>query len=129
MTSQVRAAVWIDHNEARIFHIDRDTYDEKTIQSPHHHIHRHPKGAAEAHEHPDDLKRFFDEVAKALMGAEEILIVGPSTAKLQFVKHVHQHERAMEPKIVGLETVDHPTDAQLVAYVKGYFRVPAPRVR
>ena len=95
----------------------------------HHHIHRHPKGAAEAHEHPDDLKRFFDEVAKALMGAEEILIVGPSTAKLQFVKYVHQHQRAMEPKIVGLETVDHPTDAQLVAYVKGYFQVPAPRVR
>jgi hypothetical protein len=54
---------------------------------------------------------------------------GPSTAKLQFERYLHEHDRALEVKIVGLETVDHPTDAQLVAYVKEYFDVPDPRLR
>jgi hypothetical protein len=58
----------------------------------------------------------------ALADANEILIVGPSTAKLHFLNHVHQHDHALLPKIVGLETVDHPSDGQLVAYAKEYFK-------
>jgi hypothetical protein len=34
---------------------------------------------------------------------------------------VHEHDRALEPRVVGVETVDHPTDRQLVAYAKKYF--------
>jgi hypothetical protein len=63
-------------------------------------------------------------VARALEGAEPILVVGPSTAKLQFLRYVQKHEHALEPKIVGLETVDHPTDGQIVAYAKRYFGIP-----
>jgi stalled ribosome rescue protein Dom34 len=129
MTSHIHAAVWLDHQEARIFHVDLDGFDEAKIRSPHRHLHRHPKGASEAHEHPEDRSRFFNEVAQALADAEQILVVGPSTAKLQFERHLHEHDRALEAKVVGLETVDHPTDAQLVAYIKQYFDVPAPRVR
>ena len=127
MTSPIHAALWLDHHEARIVHVDRAGFDEKTIQSPHQHVHRHPKGATQPHEHPDDQNRFFKEVAQALAGSEEILVVGPSTAKLHFVRYLHQHDRPLEAKIAGLETVDHPTDAQLLAYVKQYFRVPVVR--
>ena len=38
------AVVWIDHKEARIFHVHPEAADESTILSPQHHIHRHPKG-------------------------------------------------------------------------------------
>jgi stalled ribosome rescue protein Dom34 len=129
MTSHLRAAVWLDHHEARVFHVDLDTFDETAVRSPRAHVHRHPKGGAEVHNHPDDIKHYFQEVAKALADAGEILILGPSTAKLQFVKYVHEHDKALAPKIVGLETVDHPTDAQLVAYVKKYFHEATPRLR
>jgi hypothetical protein len=47
--------------------------------------------------------------------------VGPSTAKLDLIRYVHQHEHALEPRVVGVETVDHPTDGQLIAYAKRYF--------
>jgi stalled ribosome rescue protein Dom34 len=115
-------AIWIDHKEARIFHIHPDKSDEATVTAPLHHIHhRHPKGAEGVKEHPDDVKRFFHEVGRALEGTEEILVVGPSTAKLEFLRYVHKHEHALEPRIVGIETVDHPTDGQLVAYAKKYF--------
>jgi hypothetical protein len=122
-------AVWIDHHEAKVFHVDREKFDEKVVTSPQHHLHRHAKGAAEPHGHPADQSRFFDDVAKALAGSTEILVLGPSTAKLHLVRHLHEHHRAIESKVVGLETVDHPTDAQLVKYVKQYFRIPDARLR
>jgi hypothetical protein len=34
---------------------------------------------------------------------------------------VHKHDHALEPKILGVETLDHPTDGQLAAYVRHYF--------
>ena len=129
MTVHRHAAVFIDHHEAKVYHVDLDSFDERTIASPHVHVHRHPKGAAEKHEHPDDLAHFFVDVAKALKDAEQILLVGPSTAKNQFVNYAKENDRALAAKIVGVETLDHPSDGQLVAYAKKYFHVPDPRVR
>jgi stalled ribosome rescue protein Dom34 len=121
MSSNRHVTVWIDHSEARIFHVDAKTLDENTVIAPAHHVHRHPKGATAEHNHPDDAHRFFRAVAQELKGAERILVVGPSTAKLQFIRYATKDDRALEPRIVGVETVDHPTDRQLVAYSKRYF--------
>jgi stalled ribosome rescue protein Dom34 len=121
-----RLAVWIDHHEARIFHMLAETFDKTTIEAPHRHVHRHPKGQEidknRDREHPDDAHHFFRDVSRALDDAAEILIVGPSTAKLHLIRYIHKHEHALEPRIVGIETVDHPTDGQLVAYAKLYFK-------
>jgi stalled ribosome rescue protein Dom34 len=115
------AAVWLDHNEARIFFVNTDAFETLSVRSPNRHVHRHPV-SREDKAHPGDAKRFFDEIARGLDGIEEILIVGPATAKLEFIRHLHAHERGIEAKVVGVETVDHPTDGQLVAYVRRYFR-------
>lgn len=120
--------IWLDHQEARIFDIRPDSFDETAVHAPAHHLHRHPKGASEAKAHPDDSKHFFDEIAHALAGVEEILVVGPGTAKLQFLKYAHTHHSDLASRIFGVETVDHPTDKQLVAYAKLYF-VGADRMR
>jgi stalled ribosome rescue protein Dom34 len=117
------AAIWIDHKEARIFHIHPDKTDESTVHAPEHDIHKHPNGAEGIRERPDDAKRFFHEVARSLSGTDSVLIVGPSTAKLEFFRYVHKHDQALEAKIVGIETVDHPTDGQIVAYAKKYFKL------
>jgi hypothetical protein len=50
-----------------------------------------------------------------------VLVVRLSKAKLQFVHYAYKHDRTLEPRIVGIETVDHPTDGQLVAYSRRYF--------
>jgi stalled ribosome rescue protein Dom34 len=119
----------MDHHEARIVDVDAQGFDEAVIGAPYHHVHRHPRGATEEHHHPDDLHRLFREVADALRDAEEILVVGPSTTKLQFLRYLHAHAPAVDRKIVGLESIDHPTDRQFVAYVKQYFHLSAPRGR
>jgi len=91
------AVIWIDHKEARIFHVHPQAADETTVLAPQHHVHRHPKGRGEAREHPDDEHRFFGEVARRLEGVDAILIVGPSSAKLEF-------------------------DGQIIAHAKSYFK-------
>jgi stalled ribosome rescue protein Dom34 len=123
MSFHAGAAVWIDHHEAKVFHVTEGASDEETLKAPKAHVHRHPKGPTAEHNHPDDLRHFFADVARALEGAQKILVVGPSTAKLQFLRYAHEHAPAIEKHIVGVESVDHPTDAQLVAYIKHHFHV------
>jgi stalled ribosome rescue protein Dom34 len=121
------AVLWIDQHEAKIFHFDGESFDVAKIESAHRHVRRHPSVTAER-SHPADEKHYYHDVARALEDAAEVLIVGPSTAKLAFIKHVHKHEHGLEGRIVGVETVDHPTDGQLVAYARRYFRA-ADRMR
>ena len=124
------AVVWIDHKEARVFHVQPETVghvqpepiDETTILSPQHLIHRHPKGRGEVKEHPDDATRFFHEVARSLASADTVLIVGPSSAKLEFLRYLQGHGQKLHAKVAGIETVDHPTGREIVAYAKRYFK-------
>ena len=113
-------AVWMDQQQARVFHVDTEAFDETTLKAPHH-VDRHPKSQTSDQHHPEEERRFFEAVARALDGADQVLVVGPSTAKLHFINYVHQHDKALGPRIVGVETVDHPTDKQLAAYVRNYF--------
>ena len=53
--------------------------------------------------------------------AGAVLITGPANAKTDLVKHIHHHDPKLMNVIVGVETVDHPSDAQLVAFAKKYF--------
>ncbi len=112
-------AVFIDHKEARVFHIHPDRVTEATVEAPEPMHRKH----SETHKgNPEDAKRFFGKVAQSLDGVDEILVVGPSTAKLEFIRFLREHNSAIEPKVIGIETVDHPTDGQLVAYAMKYFK-------
>jgi stalled ribosome rescue protein Dom34 len=120
MATQV--AIWIDHKEARLFAVHAEGSEMAVVKAPLHNIHhKHPRSAAGDKPHPDDARHFFQEIVRALEGAEEILIVGPSTAKLELQRYLHTHAPAIERRVVGIETVDHPTDGQLVAHARAYF--------
>ena len=116
------AVVWVDHHEARVFHVHPDSTDETTVLAPQHHLHRHPKGRGEPREHPDDVRRFFAEVVKRLDTVDEILIVGPSSAKDELSQYMKDHASIAAAKVVGIESADHPTGGQSVASAKRYFR-------
>ena len=123
-------AIWIDHQEARVFHVTDATFEELTVSAPAHHLHRHPKSQeTKIRNHPEDESRFFDDVVRALVGAEEILVVGPSVTKLRFLRYAQHHVPGVAARVVGLETADHPTDRQLVAHMREYFHTERPRLR
>jgi hypothetical protein len=123
------AVVWIDQKEARVLEVDAAAVEQSFVAARGPHIHRHPKDQeVRVRNHPDDEHQFFHAVAGALEGAAQVLVVGPSKTKFHFLKYVHAHERGLEPRIVGVETSDHPTNPQLVAHLREYFHEQAPRL-
>ena len=124
-----QVAIWIDHDQARVFHVTADSFEQLTVPSAVHHVHRHPKDQeTKIHNHPQDELRFFAEVARTLEGADEVLVMGPSVTKLHFFRYAQEHAPAIASHVVGLETADHPTDGQLVAHVRHYFHTERPRL-
>ena len=93
------AVIWIDQKEARIFEVDADRVEESMVSSPGPHIHRHANGIdLRVRNHPDDEHRYFREVAHALEGHGQVLLVGPAQTKLHFFRYVHEHDRQLEAK-------------------------------
>jgi stalled ribosome rescue protein Dom34 len=119
--SQYHAVVWLDHSEAHILHFSPEEVESAHLHSkqPHKHLHaRHT-----LHEKHHEESGYYHEVATALRDAKEILICGPGAAKLELIKHIHKHDHDLTPSLVGVETVDHPSDGQLLKYARSYFKV------
>jgi stalled ribosome rescue protein Dom34 len=119
--SHYHAVVWLDHNEANVMHISPDDVEKSVVSpaTPHRNLHR-KRGSVSGSRQPED-QNYYHEIVEALAGAAEILIVGPGQAKLGLIKHIHSHDRGVSDKVIGVETVDHPSDAQLVAFARKYF--------
>lgn len=119
--SHYHAMVWLDHTEAHVMHITAEDVEKSVVQpgKTQHHLHS-KRGTVGAGRQAED-QAYYHAIAEALKGAQEILVVGPAQAKLQLIKHLHAHDQAMADKVVGVETVDHPSDGQLVAYARKYF--------
>jgi len=62
-------------------------------------------------------------VAEQLNGTDDrVLLVGPGVAKNHFVSYLEEHhQKKLANRIVGTEAMDHPSDAQIVAFARKYF--------
>lgn len=121
--THLHAVVWIDHEQARVAHFNDSEAERLVLHSTHrpgkiHHKHG-PSGSA-GHE-PEDAA-YLHAVAEALKGAGEILIVGPGNEKNEFMKHLEHHDKAIAACVVAVQSADHPTDGQLLALARKYFR-------
>ena len=110
--------VWIDREHARIFEISSEKMERKTIKAHHgdHHTHR-----LDSIDQKNQEWHFFQEVANFLGKADRLLILGPGVAKYHFRSYLGEHTPVLAKKLVGCETVDHPTDNQIAAYAKNFF--------
>ena len=111
--------VWIDCNDARILRASSGVHHELTVRAKD--TQKTTIHLAGNEDDTDDSNAFFREVARALDRADEILIVGPSITKKDFAKYLHKNDHAFDPRILGVETIDHPSDSQLAGYAKLYF--------
>lgn len=120
--SHYHAVIWIDHHEARVFHFSPTDVDQLVLHphNPTKHIHHKANTIGSGHA-PED-QDFFQAVAESVVDAGAILITGPANAKTELVKHIHRHMPKMMSAIAAVETVDHPSDAALVAYARKYFK-------
>jgi hypothetical protein len=116
------AAVWIDHHEARVFHFGPEEVDRLVLRPDHPTRHIHHKANSLGSGHAPEDQDYLEAVALAVADAGAILVTGPANEKAEFIKHVHRHDPKLMNAIVGVETVDHPSDGQLVAYARKYFK-------
>jgi hypothetical protein len=111
-----RMVVVIDHHVARIYH-DRDgsrPQDEMDIKpyDPHGFL-RHLIHRKEAHYRGDrapEETSFYEEVAKSLVLADEIVLIGSGTGKSSAVDYLTEYLRSHHPdiarRVTAIETAD-----------------------
>lgn len=107
------AVVWIDHTEAHVVMFDREHAQAQRIKSRSHHKHAGKAG---------DSAAFFADTAQALVGTHEVLLTGPGLARTEFRDWCTRHQPAVAAAVVDSIAADHPTDGQLVALARQYFK-------
>ena len=111
------AVVWLDQAEAHVIHFSRDAAESDVIKT----TSQHKKDGVVGNNRAEESTTYMDEVAAAITGSKEILIVGPGMEKMSFIRHLNKNHADIADKVVSVETVDHPNDGQLLAYARKYF--------
>jgi stalled ribosome rescue protein Dom34 len=120
---QSHGVVWMDSKEAHVFRFGADDVKMERVKAhmPFRKVH-HKAGAIGAGHVAADLS-YLDHIADALRGVHEWLLTGPAQAKTDFVRHIETHIPQLKAKLVAVEAMDHPTDAELVAHARRYFKL------
>jgi len=107
------AVVWLDHSEAHVVMFDREHIETLRIKSRSHHKHQGKSG--------EDAV-FFSDIATVLVGTREVLLTGPGLARNQFRDWCNNYQRKLAAGIVDSVPSDHPSDGQLAALARQYFK-------
>ena len=108
------AVVFVDHQQAQVLQFDAEHVRAEKIKAHTHHTKQHGSQVRSEHE-------FFGHVCDALQGIAEVLVTGPRTGIADFRHYAEKHRPQAARHIVAYETVDHPSDRQLVALARQYF--------
>ena len=108
------AVVWMDHTEAHVLMFDKEHVEAQRIKARSHHTPKHGHVGAD--------KDFFRQIADALTGVTEVLLTGPANAKIEFRDFCKHNAHAVDKAVVEVVTTDHPSDAQVVAMARQYFK-------
>lgn len=131
-----RIGVWIDHSQAHLVALaNGSTPHIVTIASEIEHKHKAmPRTGRVAPGHlsgspskryekrrEEEKRRFYNQIVKALTGAEEIVVMGPGVAKGELQKEI-KRDGKLRGLVSSVEAADKKmTTAQLIAKVKESF--------
>lgn len=107
MTLQ-HAAIWLDRHHAVVVHFANLEGETRAGQF------KHPAD--------DHIEAFYKELAAALKGTREILVMGPGQAKGEFVKYLKTHAAETAGAVMDIISADHPSEGQILAEARKYFQ-------
>ena len=108
------AIAWIDHHHAQVVQFDAEHVQALKVKEHAHYTRQHGSAVRSEHE-------FFAEVCDALNAVAAVLIAGSHTAQADFRHYIDKHRPALAPRIAGWETVNHPTEGELVKLARQFF--------
>ena len=122
MSKHFHAVVWIDHREAKVFSFNREEADKVVLHPDHPTKHIHHRSGSASGTHSKMEHSFLHEIAHELQGCGAILVTGPGNAKVELMSHFKSHDPAVAKCVSAVETVDHPSDGQLLALARKHFK-------
>ena len=108
------AVLWLEHHHADVLQFDKQLVTPTKIKDHAHDTRQHHSGVRTQHE-------FFGAVSDALAGITYVLVAAAGTAQRDFRGYVEKHRTAFLPQLAGWETVDHPSEGELVALARTFF--------
>ncbi len=130
LADRVHMLVVIDHREARIFRTELLGAQPQRItpvDPAGNHRHLHNVDDNSNGQRKPENKPFYQAIARALDGAEKILILGSATGSSSAMDHLvaelKQNHPALGERIVGTVVVNeqHMSDAQLLAEARKFY--------
>ena len=121
MSSHYHAVVWLDHHEARVIHFGAGAIETEVVHPEHPPRHLHVKSGSPSGTHLHGDPAFYADVAKAVGEAKAVLLVGPSTAKTEFMSYLRVHAPRSCDRYMGIESTGRLTDPQLLAEGRRFF--------
>lgn len=125
--------LWIDHKQAYAIWCADGRVDviASHIEPPAHYSggtqlggKLNQKGDVELH-HNDrfrqQLNKYYQQVMSVLKNADLVFIMGPGQAKVELEK-VMKKDKALQKRILRVETADKMTKNQMVAYVREFYQ-------
>lgn len=110
--------VWIDYDQACVSRFNRALVKTEIIKT-----YAPAPGTVPAKRsvHAPDTARYFDDIAQAISDADGILILGPGFERLELLVHLRRGYPQVADRIVALETVDRPSDEEMVPWARKHF--------
>ena len=122
MSTHFHAVVWIDHKQAKVVHFNADSSEPAVVHGSKPNPHLHHKANSNDSGHAQVDKKYLERVADAIARSGAILIVGPANAKTELHTYLNHAHPGIAARISAVEPMDHPTDGQLLAYARHFFR-------
>jgi stalled ribosome rescue protein Dom34 len=120
--SYQHAIVWLDHHAARVIDFSVDDKRVVTIEREGGQRKVHLKATVIGSGKAKEDHHYFDEIVAALGDVREILITGPGSAKTEFSKDLAKRHADVAKRVLGVESLDHPSDSELVAFARKSFK-------
>lgn len=112
--------VWLDSEKAMIFNLKADGIEKSHIKKSNVDHHTHNKKANHGDPH---IEKYYRDLSEKLSSVDHLLILGPGMAKTHFKTHLDNHEsKDLAKAVVGVENSDHPTDNEILAEARKFFK-------
>lgn len=108
------AVLWLDHHHADVIQFNNDDVQSQKLKDSKHDTGQHQSEVRTQHE-------FFGTVCDALAGIPMVLVTSSHMVQTSFKHYVEKHRVHLMPQLAGWETVDHPSEGELVALAKKFF--------
>ena len=124
MKRRKRLGIWMDHSIAHLMEFTNKHFEIKTIESKlHDDVKEETLSKSESLRHNKKkrlLLDYYKKLSEAIKDYEQVILFGPTTAKIEFFDIISEDIRFLKIKF-EIKNTDKMTQNQQHAFVKEYF--------